>query len=98
LYANNCKGVYEDGKIVLTEIAPVTERTEVIVTFLTEEKKGDPKGHRLDSLEGKIIVPDDFDEPLAEPTTGKPSTHLASESALSKDWLTPEEDKAWQYL
>ncbi len=28
----------------------------------------------------------------------KPFTHLASESVLSKDWLTPEEDKAWQDL
>lgn len=31
-------------------------------------------------------------------TTGKPHTHLASENVLSKDWLTPEEDKAWQDL
>ena len=25
-------------------------------------------------------------------------THFASEKSLSKDWLTPEEDKAWQDL
>jgi hypothetical protein len=25
-------------------------------------------------------------------------THLASEKILGKDWLTPEEDKAWQDL
>ncbi|MEZ4960293.1 MAG: hypothetical protein R2830_10800 [Saprospiraceae bacterium] len=25
-------------------------------------------------------------------------THFASEAALAKDWLTPEEDKAWQDL
>jgi len=24
--------------------------------------------------------------------------HLASQDALSKDWLTPEEDKAWENL
>lgn len=25
-------------------------------------------------------------------------THFASEKVLAKDWLSPEEDKAWQYL
>ena len=28
----------------------------------------------------------------------KTTTHFASEAVLSKDWLTPEEDKAWQDL
>ena len=27
-----------------------------------------------------------------------PETHYASESALAKDWLTDEEEKAWQDL
>lgn len=31
-------------------------------------------------------------------TTDKPLTHLASEKALAKDWLTKEEDEAWQNL
>jgi len=26
------------------------------------------------------------------------STYLASEEALARDWLTPEEDKAWEHL
>lgn len=30
--------------------------------------------------------------------TEEPLTHYASEKVLSKDWLTPEEDKAWQDL
>jgi len=25
-------------------------------------------------------------------------THIASEKSLAKDWLTPEEDKAWENL
>jgi len=25
-------------------------------------------------------------------------THFASEKALSKDWLSPEEDEAWKNL
>lgn len=28
----------------------------------------------------------------------KLETALLSESSLKKDWLTPEEDKAWQHL
>ncbi len=28
----------------------------------------------------------------------KPVTHIASEKVLAKDWLTPEEDLAWQDL
>ena len=31
-------------------------------------------------------------------TAGKPVTHFASEKILAKDWLTPEEDLAWQGL
>jgi hypothetical protein len=60
------KGVYEDGQIFFTEAPPVSERTEVIITFLTEEKKEEPKKRVLGLLEGKIVVPDDFDEPLDE--------------------------------
>ena len=28
----------------------------------------------------------------------QPLTHFASEKTLAKDWLTPEEDLAWQNL
>jgi hypothetical protein len=31
--------VYEGGQIIFNEVPPITECTEVIVTFLTEEKK-----------------------------------------------------------
>jgi len=31
-------------------------------------------------------------------TKGKLETVIASESSLKKDWLRPEEDKAWQDL
>jgi hypothetical protein len=60
------KGVYEAGQIIFSEPPPVNERTEVIVTFLTEEKKEEPKKRMLGLLEGKIKLPDDFDEPLEE--------------------------------
>jgi hypothetical protein len=31
-------------------------------------------------------------------TVEKPATHLMSEKALGKEWLTPEEDEAWKNL
>jgi hypothetical protein len=40
-----------------------------------------------------IVFP--IDDPFAEDVT---VTHLASEQVLSKDWLNPEEDMAWNDL
>ncbi|RYZ20544.1 MAG: DUF2281 domain-containing protein [Chitinophagaceae bacterium] len=60
------KGYYEGGQVFFRETPPVTERTEVIVTFLTEENKTVPKKRTLGILEGKAKLPDDFDEPLDE--------------------------------
>jgi len=58
------KGYYEKGKIILNEDAPVQDRTDVIITFLTE--KGDTStGQRIPGgLKGKVSIPTDFDEPL----------------------------------
>jgi hypothetical protein len=37
--------------------------------------------------------------PIDDPFTGDViTTHLTSEQTLSKDWLTPEEDTAWNDL
>ena len=62
------KGVYDHGKITLTEPAPVHTKADVIVTFLPDEentRKGSSK-IILGMLEGKITIPDDFDEPLSD--------------------------------
>jgi len=57
------KGYYEKGKIILQEEAPVKSKTDVIVTFLTEDNattgKRIPRG-----LKGKVSLPDDFNAPL----------------------------------
>ena len=60
------KGVYDHGKIILNEEPPFKNlRSDVIITFLTEEKMEGLKFKRiLGGLEGKIVVPDDFNEPL----------------------------------
>lgn len=58
------KGYYEKGKIVMKEEAPVQSKTDVIITFLTEEN-GNTLGKRIPgALKGKVSLPDDFNEPL----------------------------------
>jgi hypothetical protein len=39
-----------------------------------------------------------IEEAVAKPVDDKPLTHFASEKVLAKDWLSPEEDLAWQDL
>ena len=68
------KGIYNNGKIILTEEPPVTTKSDVIVTFLTDEAKkqkglnqpakSKKKQRKLGGLKGKVNIPDDFNEPL----------------------------------
>ena len=58
------KGYYEDGVIILEEPAPVTEKTEVIVTFLTEDRTSTIGKRIPGGLKGRVSIPDDFNEPL----------------------------------
>jgi hypothetical protein len=57
------KGYYEKGKIILKEEAPVKSKTDVIITFLTDDNAA--TGKRIPGgLKGKVSLPDDFNEPL----------------------------------
>ncbi len=61
------KGIYEYGKIILTEEPPVKTKADVMITFLPTEETKIPDGKQkitLGLLEGKIKLPDDFNEPL----------------------------------
>lgn len=59
------KGYYDHGQIVLEEIPAVKNKTEVMVTFMTEITVGDKNVKRkLGGLEGKVTLPEDFNEPL----------------------------------
>lgn len=59
------KGVYDQGKIILKEEPPVTSKTDVIITFLSDEPDEGIKKLRIPgSLKGKVTIPDDFNEPL----------------------------------
>ena len=62
------KGFYDHGKITITEELPLKEtKADVLITFLPEQKKESIKLKRvLGGLEGKISVPEDFNEPLAD--------------------------------
>jgi Protein of unknown function (DUF2281) len=62
------KGIYDHGQIILTEQPPLKTKADVIVTFLSEEEsKALPLKKRLfGGLEGKLKLPDDFNEPLDE--------------------------------
>ena len=53
--------------------------------------------HGYDSLQE--FIRELLREALFEKETfGGIQTHLASESSLAKDWLSPEEDEAWLHL
>ena len=67
------KGTFENGKVILEEPAPTSERTKVVVMFLPEEKEnisfsgirqmGSLK--RLGEAIGKTYsIPDDFNDPI----------------------------------
>lgn len=59
------RGYYEHGQIILKEESPVTEKTEVMVTFLTEDTRNNVQKKRVPgALKGRISIPDDFNEPL----------------------------------
>lgn len=61
------KGTYKEGRIILNEEPPVKTATDVIVTFLEKDNKKNYQGKRkLGGLEGKVSIPDDFNEPLDE--------------------------------
>ncbi len=62
------KGIYDHGKITLTEELPLEEnKMDVLVTFLPEQKVKNIKPKRiLGGLEGKISVPENFNEPLSD--------------------------------
>jgi hypothetical protein len=45
------------------------------------------------------IIAFTIDEAVTNPLSDdEPMTHFASQTVLAKDWLSPEEDKAWQDL
>ncbi|OJV16740.1 MAG: hypothetical protein BGO21_28155 [Dyadobacter sp. 50-39] len=61
--ATTVKGIYEHVKVTLVGKPPIQSRTEVTVTFQTEESQK-LKKRVAGVLTGKVYMSDDFDEPL----------------------------------
>ena len=59
------KGYYEKGQIIMAEDAPVQSKTDVIITFLTQDDEQQTLKRIPGGLEGKVTLPDDFNEPLS---------------------------------
>ncbi len=59
------EGYYDKGEIVLNEDPCIDIKTDVIVTFLQEETNL-PIKRRLGLLEGKITIPEDFNDPIED--------------------------------
>lgn len=62
-----------------------------------------PENHNItislpENFIGKQVEVIAFTVEEAKESTGQLVTHFASEAVLAKDWLTPEEDTAWQDL
>ena len=61
------KGYYEKGQIILKEDPHIADKTEVVVTFLSEEREPVMHGKRkLGLLEGKITTSEDFNDPIED--------------------------------
>ncbi|MDF2432871.1 MAG: hypothetical protein JWP44_2502, partial [Mucilaginibacter sp.] len=54
------------GKIFLKEDAPVKSKTDVIITFLTDDKDQSKNKRIPGGLKGRVSLPDDFNEPLGD--------------------------------
>jgi len=61
------KGYYEQGHIIMEEDAPVQKRTQVIITFLTDDTITEKTKKRIPgALKGKVSIPDDFNDSLED--------------------------------
>jgi hypothetical protein len=58
------KGYYEKRKITMNEEVPVKAKTDVIITFLTEDSKVATGKRMPGGLKGRVAIPDDFNGPL----------------------------------
>lgn len=59
------EGIYENGKVTLTESPPVKKSSKVLVTFMTETNAVPPGNKRaLGTMKGTIKMADDFNDSM----------------------------------
>ena len=56
------RGIYQDGKVILEELLPVSQ-ARVLITVLSEPKK-QVKPRKPGSMKGEIWMSDDFNDSL----------------------------------
>jgi hypothetical protein len=63
------RGYYEKGRIFLEERAPVENKADVIVTFLSENTNDKKQSayRQPGALKGKVNIPDNFNDPMRVP-------------------------------
>ena len=58
-------GIFENGTLLMLETPPTVKKSKVVITFMEElEMPAKSIKRKLGGLEGKISIPDDFNEPL----------------------------------
>ena len=58
-------GIFENGTLLMLETPPTLKKSKVVITFMEElEIPAKSMKRKLGGLEGKISIPDDFNEPL----------------------------------
>lgn len=78
---------------MITSIVSIGNSKGIRIPKILLEESGLEKDVELKVKKGEIkIVPAKKKKRVIDPIT------LASEAALSKDWLRPEEDEAWKDL
>ncbi|MBP6660042.1 MAG: hypothetical protein KA174_05130 [Chitinophagales bacterium] len=60
-------GIFENGKVILSENPPLKNKSKVLVTFIDEIDINKINQKRvIGLLDGKYKVPDNFNEPIEE--------------------------------
>ena len=60
------KGYYEGGYVFFIDEPPLHEKTEVIITFPSDEKKIGVSARMPGGLKGKVYIPDNFNDPIED--------------------------------
>jgi hypothetical protein len=60
------KGYYEKGHVFFNDEPQISGRTEVIITFLSDEKNERKAARVPGGLAGKVGIPDDFNDPIED--------------------------------
>lgn len=61
------KGIYENGQIILSEDAPLKNKSKVLITFIDElDSTSKFQKRKLGLLNGKYKLPENFNETLEE--------------------------------